>query len=190
MSSYNRTVWQDSSETEITAERLNNMEEGIEQAHNGENVPDFVSYDDAESHETIIEVPSITKGDTLKSILSKITKHIKNLRYVVSSFEEDFEEKCIICLLQSIPSKDGSYYTTPYYFKKKKTVNHVEIIEITVMGEDSAISETARNMFSVFIHDCFICFKMTTETTAVINALTGKNLIFKVLMKKESEVNE
>lgn len=33
MSSYNRTVWQDSLETEITAERLNNMEEGIETAN-------------------------------------------------------------------------------------------------------------------------------------------------------------
>lgn len=33
MSNYKKTVWKDSPETEITAERLNNMEEGIFNAH-------------------------------------------------------------------------------------------------------------------------------------------------------------
>lgn len=33
MSNYNRTFWKDSPETEITAERLNNMEEGISTAN-------------------------------------------------------------------------------------------------------------------------------------------------------------
>lgn len=37
MSSYKRTFWEDSPKTEITAERLNNMEKGIENLHNAMN---------------------------------------------------------------------------------------------------------------------------------------------------------
>lgn len=42
MSSYKRTFWEDSPKTEITAERLNNMEEGIEKLHNNISNPNLL----------------------------------------------------------------------------------------------------------------------------------------------------
>lgn len=82
MSSYNKTIWKDSSDTEITATRLNNMEEGIEQAHNGENIPVFESYDNENDYESLFNLPTISAGDKLKDILSKITKFCNNFRYL------------------------------------------------------------------------------------------------------------
>ena len=82
MSSYNKTIWKDSPETMINSERLNKMEEGIQNAHDGENIPDFVSFDAEDECEAVFEVPSIERGDKLKDILTKITKFCNNIRYL------------------------------------------------------------------------------------------------------------
>ena len=82
MSSYNENHWKDSPETEITAEKLNNQEQGIKDAHDGENTPLFLSYDNAKEVTEILEVDSIAKGDTLSIILSKLTKFANNVRWL------------------------------------------------------------------------------------------------------------
>ena len=85
MSSYNRTVWQDSPETEITAEHLNNQELGIEQAHNGDNIPNFTSSDELNTEEKPLEwtdVELLEKGNSMSLILSKISSMFKNIRYL------------------------------------------------------------------------------------------------------------
>lgn len=84
MSSYERVNWENSpsTKTPINNVNLNKMDEGIEQAHNGESIPEFESFDDEEEYETILEIPSISKGDKLKDILSKITKFCNNIRYL------------------------------------------------------------------------------------------------------------
>lgn len=91
MSSYNRTVWQDSPETEITAERLNNMEEGIEQAHNGENIPNFANSDALDTEEAPLEwmdVEILTNGERLSSIISKVSAMFRNVRYLYEKVKE------------------------------------------------------------------------------------------------------
>lgn len=83
MSSYERTEWKNSPETEITAERLNDMEEGIEQAHKGESTPEFNSYDSAEEYEGTYVIESIKSGEKLKEILTKLTKFTNNIRWML-----------------------------------------------------------------------------------------------------------
>lgn len=87
MASYERVNWKNSpsTETPINDVNLNIMDEGIEQAHNGENILVFESYDNAEAHETILEVPSITTGEKLSAILSKLTKFTNNIRYIIEA---------------------------------------------------------------------------------------------------------
>lgn len=64
---------------------LANQKTDIEEVQDGENIPDFVSYDDEGSHETIMGVSSIKKGDKLRDILSKITKFCNNIRYIIEA---------------------------------------------------------------------------------------------------------
>jgi len=82
MSSYNENHWKDSPETEITAEKLNNQEQGIKDAHDGENIPLFTSCDNAEEVKEVLEVDSIANGDKLNIILSKLTKFANNVRWL------------------------------------------------------------------------------------------------------------
>ena len=46
------------------------------------NIVTFESYDDAEEHEAILDVETISSGSKLKDILSKITKFCNNIRYL------------------------------------------------------------------------------------------------------------
>ena len=85
MSSYNRNFWENSPETEITAEELNNQEVGIEQAHNGDNIPNFTNSDALDTEESPLEwtdVELLEKGNSMSLILSKISSMFKNIRYL------------------------------------------------------------------------------------------------------------
>lgn len=137
MSSYDKTVWKDSAETEITAERLNNMEDGIENAHNGENVPDFESYDRASDFEGLYEIETIKKGETLKSILSKITKFSNNIRWLFNFINPqkiqeagyDSMEKVIERIGNIISSDEvkttDTYFGKPVYTKTLKSTTKI-----------------------------------------------------------------
>ena len=95
MSSYKENVWTDSPESEITAEKFNNQETGIKQAHDGDNTPIFDSYDVQEDEEMRLDtewenVQGLWSGETMKSILMKISLFFRNVRYLYKKLNPQF----------------------------------------------------------------------------------------------------
>ena len=72
MSNYKKTVWKDSPETEITAERLNNMEEGIFNAHELlENRSHIGQYIFSSTLDTMEKVIAIYGGKTWERVYGR-----------------------------------------------------------------------------------------------------------------------
>lgn len=84
---YTRVNWKDTPETPTDAAHFNIMDEGIEDAHNGNNAPVFETFDD-QGQETLMEVEPIVQGDTMAVIISKITKYTNNVRYLIELLNE------------------------------------------------------------------------------------------------------
>lgn len=84
---YNKTTWE-SGETPLSAQNMNNIEEGIEGLYKGENELEFESGDTVEEPTNQVEVELLESGETTKTIIQKISNMFRNVRYILKLIGE------------------------------------------------------------------------------------------------------